>query len=65
MSNLPPGCTVHDLPGYDEQELTVPVECDYCDHVFDADIIVDGSTMSVDVDCPNCNAVVTIHRYHD
>lgn len=47
LSNLPPGCTANDLPGWNPSTFTPPLlECDACHREFDPEeemhIILDG-----------------------
>lgn len=54
--NLPPGCTVYDIPGYLDEEITVEFACTECGTVFDVEAIVSPDNTVVYGDCPSCEA---------
>lgn len=55
--NLPPGCKLSDLPGWNDIEVDIDFECDDCDVTWtEHDVTVDsGSECKVESVCPMCN----------
>ena len=54
MSNLPPGCSVYDLPGYLEYDIEFTAVCPECGIQFDEEAVVEPGDHTVDVVCPKC-----------
>lgn len=53
--NLPPGVYERDLPGYNDEDVTVTVYCPECESEIEAELTGDGQGIWGDVICPECN----------
>jgi len=56
-SNLPPGVSVSDLPGWHDITAEVEIICPNCGHQYWEEHEIDGRcgyTTDVETQCPNC-----------
>jgi hypothetical protein len=65
-NNLPPGCKLSDIPGWNEYETDVKFECDNedCYHEWEEEVTVDPSISGghdVEGTCPECKTVYVKH----
>lgn len=62
MSNLPPGCSNSDLPGWHDIERDFTFECEPCENEWtEVDYTVDSRGGSeVQSNCPLCGVLYTI-----
>jgi len=62
LSNLPPGCSHSDLPGWHDIERDFTFYCESCEHEWtEVDCTVDSRGGSeVESKCPLCEALYTI-----
>lgn len=56
-NNLPPGCRLSDLPGWNDEDVEVSVVCEKCDEQYDDTVTVDGDGCDVESTCPECSHV--------
>jgi DNA-directed RNA polymerase subunit M/transcription elongation factor TFIIS len=53
--NLPPGCSVDDLPGWSEVCISIDLTCPECGHFEEAaDAYVERGDEETLVECPKC-----------
>lgn len=57
-TNLPPGCSESDLPGWHDVETTLTIDCPTCGP-WEAFLAVDERGTWVHEDCPTCGQNVT------
>lgn len=55
--NLPPGCSVNDIPGWLDVETTLDIICPDCGTNFpEMDVCLSPSQRDVDIECEKCGA---------
>ena len=58
--NLPPGCSVSDLPGWNDIEVTIGAYCEGCGDVEIEDVTVDSRGLcDWEAECPGCGKTLS------
>lgn len=59
-NNLPPGCKLSDIPGWNDIEMDINFDCECGNEWTEKDMTVDPSSGGHEVEavCPECNTLV-------